>query len=365
MRWPASSEPGRWALILVVLAMLGCKKDAPPDPEPEHIAKPVKRTAPIRRATLERCREEAVRVRGRGNPPGELPLIDMPPAATDDVDPATRRLKSLQAVDSLQRQLETAPSRPAIYFQLGQIYLWSLENPVEAGRHLCRAMLLARRARSPAVERYERAVFSAWMHPSLQERFELSLEPGERNLPWLEALALARKLRGVTWEQRAAALDGAVVAQRILRNARLMPRHRSRGELDDLVKTLTGWAKPDGPEFWIVVSFPRTLRGRVAALNDRRKEGFATGDLPSRVWGTVGPGPRWLLYARGLEALPELLGYAEHRLAGRRIGVSARQGARRLYFAGRLSDGGMRVDARAMKPEVTEITQALLPKATR
>lgn len=301
----------------------------------------------VRRAMMDQCKAKAIRLAGKTRFDGELPVVEMPPTAMAGDDGARRRLAALEAIDVLAAQLKRASYRAELYFQVGWIYLRSLENPAEAARYLCRALVL-----EPRVRRYELAVLTAWMGPGAEPELELALRPGERSLPWRAALKEARTLTGVSWEQRAGAFDEGVSAQRIVRNNRLMQRVRLSGRIEALADVLRAWVEPGGDVVRLVVSFPQRYQKRNRSL---RKRGEVADE---RVWSMPGPGPRGVVFGRGEAAVGPVLQYAASVMRRVRVGVSLRQGERRLYLIGRLEGEAMKVQAIAARPDAPAVREA-------
>lgn len=353
--WPSSDlsrgTPAR--LLMAALLSVGiaaCKKDAAPPARPKRAKPAVAQRSTAHRHLKLQCKQVAVSSRGKQSK-AEEGLLDMPPRADDEtVSDATRRLAALEAIDLLTGRLKNDPKHAELYYQLGWIYRWSLGNDEAAVSHLCRALLLA-----PANERYRMAVLSTWMQAGQEQQLELALRPGERNLPWRAALVTARALTGTDWEERAQFFESAVAAQRVLRNNRLMKRRRARGMIEDIAALLDGWvAEGLSPgatdDVRIVVSFPRRWRRKVANLSRRERQ-----DVPDAVFQVEGPGPRWLVFGQGREALTSVLDYAAAALPGRRLGVSLRHGVRRLYLIGKLDAGGFKLELMAQSPDSTAI----------
>ena len=341
---------------LVVLAV-GCQKEAAaPAPAPRRPAARPAARAKAPPALLDECRQRAARVSGKsGVVYTGPPLAEMPPTADDPfIEPSERRLLALRAIDGLSDRLRKAPRDPSLHYQLGVIYLRTLENPSAAARHLCRSLL-----EDPASRMYRLAVRATWMIPGLEEQLELSLEPAERNMPWREALAQVRLLKGVEWEVRAGVLEDSITAQRIMSRSRtLAPRTRVDAKPVDAVVIVERWLEEGEPgaEPWVIVSFPERLRRRVKGLLDRTADA-----TPAEVWQTPGPGPRWLIFGHGSSSLEPVLRVAASRVPRQRVGVSVRSRGRRLYLIGRFDRRGFTVQNIAATTDV-EMVRELVSK---
>ena len=342
-------------LVCLAALLCGCKKEAPPPAPPLARAQVVRPSVTVPQALLEECTQVAVGVRGRrkkGIPPAEP--VAMPPLATENVDPVSRRLEALRALDQIRARLESDPRSATLHFQMGRVHLHSLQNAEAAVGFLCRAMML-----EPDKHLYRLGARAPFMEPGLEPQLELTLAPGERDLPWRGALTTARAQRGLTWWQRVEMFEESVRAQRLVRNNRLLPREGVSGVRVDLAAVVNAWleaVEADRAELRLTVSFRARNHRRVSSLAHRDAEG-----IPNRVFATPGPGGRWLLFSKGQDSVASLLETARQRLGEELVGLSLLAGGARAYVVGRFKGGQFSVRAMAMQPEVSALREALSP----
>ena len=342
-------------LLCLAALLCGCRKEAPPSapaPESEDVAPS---SVVLPKELLEECTQLAVPVRGRrkkGLPPAEP--VAMPPLATENVDPVSRRLEALRALDQIRARLESDPRSATLHFQMGRVHLHSLQNAEAAVGFLCRAMML-----EPDKHMYRLGARAPFMEPGLEPQLELTLAPGERILPWRDALTTARAQRGLTWWQRVEMFEESVRAQRLVRNNRLLPREGVSGVRVDLAEAVNAWltgVKADPQELRLTISFRARNHRLVSSLAHRDADG-----IPGQVFATPGPGGRWLLFSKGQGSVASLLETARQRLGKKLVGLSLLAGGSRAYVVGRFKGGKFSVRAMAMQPEVSALRAALSP----
>jgi len=278
----------------------------------------------------------------------------MPPLATDtQVDAATRRLRSLRVIDVLTEQLAGDPHNPEIYFALGQIYYYSLENPLAAQRHFCGAVLHDVRN-----NRFSETIRFVWLSPGLEESLEKSLRPAYRRLPWAALRDSVLAIKGLDDRQRARLfMDGLDVFYRMSKVSKLS-EDRVRWAVNEPQTVLREWALEDSPDaaadIWTVVVVDSKYRKRVEDLNTPDANGSA-----SPIWMVRNQHKQHVIFRKGGDSIATLLSLLVDRSLGRNAVVYIFAAERQLVLRGRLSAAKFQVLRFAARPNAIAIRRAL------
>ena len=333
--------------LAVALAALGCRRVAPPPPPPQ-VPRTQAAATDGARALHDLCRHVAVRVPKRARlaagPAPDAALPQLPSAATRD--PALRRLEALRLIDDLTQRLEKAPRSPALHFLIGRVHLETLENTAAAEGHLCRALL-----EEPRNDLYRLTLRSAWLAPGFEERLEASLASSERQLPWREALADVRRLKGLDGPEQGRAFEDAIAAMAVVRAGAKLRRERVTATLDDLAAALADWTAGAVPPeaLHVIVTYAPRYASRTESLHDRAANG-----TPRDVWPSLGR-TRAYLHAHGKGALQAVLALAGDRLRGTTVTLYVAAGDKHLVLTGRIAGPRMTLVSFAAAPDVPAI----------
>ncbi len=343
------------SLCVVVLLATSCKSDSkPPTVVPITITSPAKTVVPSK-PLLQQCKSlTGLRVRRKRRRPMDEPTVNMPPLATDvSVDGATRRLRSLQAIDELSEQLKADPTNAKIHYALGRVYYYSLETPLAAQRHFCGAVV-----HDPRNTLYQETVRFVWLSPGLEESMEAALKPSYRRLPWRAVRDSVQTSPGRSDRERARLfMEGLDMLNRI---ASLQgTRHdRVRWTVNDPKAVLKEWALEDVPDksaaIWMVTVINSRHRSSVSGIDAKPKD-----DAMGRTHMISDQKKRFIVFRHGPDAIESILGLLVDRLKGKQVTVYLFQGERKLCLKGRVTESKFYVQRFAAKPDAGVIRRSL------
>ncbi len=301
-----------------------------------------------------------LRIRKKRRRPMAEPTVRMPPVATDtSVDVATRRLRSLQAVDELSEQLKGDPSNAKIHFALGWIYFYSLETPLAAERHFCGAIV-----HDPRNTMYQETVRFVWLSPGLEESMEAGLTPAQRRLPWRAVRDSVQQAPDLTDRERSRLfMTGLDMLERISR-VKEMGHDRVRWTVNDPKTVLKEWALADDPNaldtIWMVTVVEAKYRSKFGGIDVRpsdEAEGWTRMILDEK--------QRRIIFRHGADAIDSILTLLTERLKGNRVTVYLFNGSRQLGLIGRVTANQFHVQRFAVKPDAGVIRPTLDSKPRR
>jgi len=339
----------------VLLFIIGCNRDSIQQPDAPITITTKPKTVATSMPLLKQCKAlTGLRVRKKRRRPMDEPTVRMPPLATDtSVDDATRRLRSLQAVDELSEQLKSDPSNAKIHFALGWVYFYSLETPLAAQRHFCGAIV-----HDPRNTMYQETVRFVWLTPGLEESMEAALKPAFLRLPWQDVRDSVRQAPDLTDRERARLfMAGLDMLERISR-MKTMRHDRVRWTVNDPNTVLKEWALADDPNalgnIWMVTVIDAKYRSKFSGVDVRPPE-----DVAGWTRMISDDNKRRIVFRHGPDAIDSILALLGERLKGKRVTVYLFNGSRQLCLIGRVATNQFHVQRFAAKPDAGVIRPAL------